>query len=173
MTIEIKQLGTEAIDSLHDLSIKTFTDTFAKDNTSENMADYLNKHLTKEKLLAEMKQPLSFFYGLYTNDILAGFIKINMGADQSEDMGNQSFEIERLYIEIDFKAKGFGSHLMKKAEEVAYQHSKSHIWLGVWEYNQPAIHFYEKNGFKMTGSSHTFTLGNDPQTDYLMEKYLD
>lgn len=45
------------------------------------------------------------------------------------------------------------------------------VWLGVWEHNTRAIAFYEKNGFKKIGE-HTFMLGEDAQTDWLMKKDL-
>jgi ribosomal protein S18 acetylase RimI-like enzyme len=45
------------------------------------------------------------------------------------------------------------------------------LWLGVWEKNEPAIRFYEKNGFKKF-SKHIFKLGNDEQTDLLLKKTL-
>lgn len=45
------------------------------------------------------------------------------------------------------------------------------IWLGVWEHNQKALRFYEKMGYEHFGE-HTFLLGDDVQTDYLMKKYI-
>jgi ribosomal protein S18 acetylase RimI-like enzyme len=45
------------------------------------------------------------------------------------------------------------------------------MWLGVWEYNPRAQRFYEKNGFRIVGS-HVFLLGEDPQTDLLMQREL-
>jgi ribosomal protein S18 acetylase RimI-like enzyme len=45
------------------------------------------------------------------------------------------------------------------------------MWLGVWEYNPRAQRFYEKNGFSVVGK-HVFQLGEDPQTDLLMQMEL-
>ena len=45
------------------------------------------------------------------------------------------------------------------------------VWLGVWEKNFRAIRFYKKYGFKKFGQ-HKFLLGNDLQTDYLLEMDL-
>ena len=41
-------------------------------------------------------------------------------------------------------------------------------WLGVWEYNKNAIEFYKHMGFKKF-SEHSFLLGDDNQTDLLLE----
>lgn len=42
------------------------------------------------------------------------------------------------------------------------------LWLGVWEHNPRAVAFYGKYGFRRVGQ-HTFVLGGDAQTDWLME----
>jgi len=44
---------------------------------------------------------------------------------------------------------------------------KDYIWLGVWEENQRAIHFYRKIGLLEYGK-HIFMLGKDKQIDILM-----
>ena len=45
------------------------------------------------------------------------------------------------------------------------------VWLGVWEENLRAISFYKKWGFREVGN-HIFTVGNDPQNDFIMELEL-
>ena len=42
------------------------------------------------------------------------------------------------------------------------------VWLGVWEKNPRAIDFDEKWGFHKVGT-HLFSVGDDPQNDYVME----
>jgi hypothetical protein len=42
------------------------------------------------------------------------------------------------------------------------------LWLGVWEKNEGAIRFYERNGFSVTGS-HPFRMGDEIQTDLIMK----
>ena len=45
------------------------------------------------------------------------------------------------------------------------------LWLGVWKQNKKAIAFYTKCGFEIFGEQ-IFTLGSDPQQDWLMKKEL-
>ena len=71
----------------------------------------------------------------------------------------------------EFQRTGFGSRLMDEAVRLAAERKKGYIWLGVWGKNERAIRFYEGKGFYRTGS-HTFTVGNDEQTDYIMRKEL-
>lgn len=45
------------------------------------------------------------------------------------------------------------------------------MWLGVYEKNINAQHFYKRHGFEGV-SEHTFQVGSDPQTDWLLLKNL-
>ena len=49
--------------------------------------------------------------------------------------------------------------------------NKQEIWLGVWEKNEKALCFYKKQGFYKIGE-HSFFMGDDEQTDYIMRKDL-
>jgi ribosomal protein S18 acetylase RimI-like enzyme len=60
---------------------------------------------------------------------------------------------------------------MDASLERAKGENRDVMWLGVWEYNPRAQRFYEKNGFRVVGS-HVFQLGEDAQTDLLMQKEL-
>ncbi len=86
-------------------------------------------------------------------------------------MDNHSLEIERIYISKRFHTQGLGSHLMKKAIDIAKEQNKEKIWLGVWEKNERAITFYQKSGFVRTGA-HSFYMGEEEQIDFIMTKTL-
>ncbi|MNO08194.1 Protease synthase and sporulation negative regulatory protein PAI 1 [compost metagenome] len=55
--------------------------------------------------------------------------------------------------------------------EIAISQSKKSIWLGVWEKNGNAMDFYKKMGFVQTGA-HSFYMGDEEQTDFIMTKAL-
>ncbi|XUD04145.1 hypothetical protein IGJ34_002114 [Enterococcus sp. AZ177] len=80
-------------------------------------------------------------------------------------------EIERIYIDSDFKRLGLGKMLYNKAIERAKELNKTAIWLGVWERNFSAMKFYRKMGFTQVGA-HSFFMGEDEQTDLIMKKNL-
>jgi diamine N-acetyltransferase len=86
-------------------------------------------------------------------------------------MGEDSLEIERIYIRSKFQKLGLGKDLMNKAIEVAVEQGKNKIWLGVWEKNENAIAFYKKSGFVPAGS-HSFYMGDEEQIDFIMIKSL-
>ncbi|WP_317907031.1 GNAT family N-acetyltransferase, partial [Bacillus subtilis] len=90
---------------------------------------------------------------------------------QTEKMGDESLEIERIYIKNEFQKHGLGKYLFNKAMEIAKELNKKKIWLGVWEKNENAIVFYKKMGFVQTGA-HSFYMGYEEQTDLIMTKTL-
>ena len=63
------------------------------------------------------------------NHELAGYLKINTGDAQSEEMGDDALEIERIYIKMSFQKHGIGKYLLNKAVEMAVERNKKKIWL--------------------------------------------
>lgn len=171
MMVEIKKVTLNDLATLKALSIKTFTDTFAKDNTPEDLKDYLDQAYTEEKLTCELQNEQSEFYFIYSKDQLAGYLKINVNDAQTEKIEEDALEIERIYIDSDFKRLGLGKRLYHKAIERAKELNKSSIWLGVWERNFAALKFYHKMGFTQVGE-HSFYMGKDEQIDLIVKKEL-
>ncbi|MBO0468094.1 GNAT family N-acetyltransferase [Enterococcus plantarum] len=169
--IEIKKISLNDLVALQTLSIKNFTDTFAKDNTPEDLKEYLDQAYTEEKLTSELQNKQSEFYFIYSDDQLAGYLKINVNDAQTETIEGDALEIERIYIDSDFKRLGLGKMLYNKAIERAKELNKTAIWLGVWERNFSAMKFYRKMGFTQVGA-HSFFMGEDEQTDLIMKKNL-
>ena len=169
MNIQIKKCTLDDLLILQKISIETFTDTFKDQNSPENMKAYLEKAFNSKQLQMELSNNSSEFYFIYFNDEHAGYLKVNSNEAQSENIMDESLEVERIYIRNKFQGKGLGKYLINKAEEIAIGKKKKHIWLGVWEKNEKAIKFYEKQGFVQTGA-HSFYSGDEEQLDYIMTK---
>ena len=67
--------------------------------------------------------------------------------------------------------RGVAHALMGAALDAARARGAKTLWLGVWERNQRAVAFYGKYGFSRVGE-HTFVLGSDAQTDWLLARPL-
>lgn len=171
MNITIKKCTIEDLELLQEISIETFRDTFKDQNSPENMKAYLDRAFNLAQLENELSNVFSEFYFVYSNKELAGYLKVNIDAAQSENMGNASLEIERIYIRKAHHKQGLGKFLINKALEIALERHKRKIWLGVWEKNVNAVAFYKKMGFVQTGS-HSFYMGDEEQTDFIMTKTL-
>ncbi|OMF15427.1 GNAT family N-acetyltransferase [Paenibacillus amylolyticus] len=171
MTIRIEICTVEQVCELQEISYETFNETFKAQNSPENMKAYLEKAFNREQLESELSVTDSQFLFIYVNHKLAGYMKVNINDAQSEKMGMESLEIERVYIKKEFQKHGLGKVLLHKAIEMATEHQKRNIWLGVWEKNENAIAFYEKMGFVQTGA-HVFVMGDEEQIDFIMTKTI-
>ena len=171
MTIKIKKCTLEDLHTLQEISFETFNDTFKHQNSPENMHDYLERAFNLKQLEKELSNISSEFFFVYFNNEVAGYLKVNTNDAQSEEMGEESLEIERIYINNKFQKHGLGKYLLNKAMEIAMERNKKKIWLGVWEKNENAIAFYRKMGFVQTGA-HSFYMGDEEQIDFIMTKTL-
>lgn len=169
--MEIKQCNLDDLQTLQEISIETFSDTFKDQNSPETMKAYLERAFTLEQLERELTNTNSQFYFVYLNNEVAGYLKVNTADAQSEKMGIESMEVERVYIRTSFQKHGLGKLLLNKAIDLAFEQNKKKIWLGVWEKNENAIAFYEKMGFIQTGT-HSFYMGDEEQIDLIMTKTL-
>ncbi|MGZ9819741.1 GNAT family N-acetyltransferase [Peribacillus simplex] len=171
MTENIKKCTLEDSRKLQEISYETFNETFKHQNSPENMNAYLEKAFNLKQLEKELSNISSQFFFVYFDNEVAGYLKVNTNDAQSEEMGAESLEIERIYIKKKFQKHGLGKNLLNIAMEIAMERNKKKIWLGVWEKNENAISFYKKLGFVQTGA-HSFYMGDEEQMDFIMTKTL-
>lgn len=160
------------IEELRELSVRTFTETFAPMNTPEDMEEYVRSSFAREKFRRELSDSNTEFFFLYCGGKPAGYLKLNEAPSQTDVNDEGSLEIERIYVLSEFQGTGLGAQLMEKAVSTARERGKKYIWLGVWEKNEKAIRFYKKHGFYKI-SEHTFVIGTDRQTDHIMRLDID
>ena len=90
------------------------------------------------------------------NELIKVVKYLSLSQDPTREtlLGPDCFELE---VEGDLGGDGAGGDVV--------------LWLGVWEFNYRAVDFYKQWGFALCGS-HPFLLGDDLQTDILMELKL-
>lgn len=144
------------------------------------MARFLRDGYATEKLLREIANPDSRFFFLVASGRgtdgterpeVAGYLKVNVGAAQTESVKPNALEVERIYLRRSFQHRGMGRTLIAYAEQIARQEKRDWMWLGVYEHNLVAQRFYARDGFVRVGQ-HVFQVGDDSQTDFLLAKQL-
>ncbi|MDR3713879.1 MAG: GNAT family N-acetyltransferase [Puia sp.] len=169
--VEILLAGVSEAGLIADISRRTFRDSFAAQNTKEDMDLFLEKQFSRPKLMAEVGAPGNIFLLAYRDERPAGYACMREGGHPSAPGNHRSVEIARIYAEQWAIGKGVGNALMSRCLEIAHEKAKTAVWLGVWEQNPRAIAFYSRWGFEKFGE-HIFVVGEDPQTDWLMRKLL-
>lgn len=170
--IAIVRAQDEDIPALSKLCVDTFRETFSHDNTEDELRTFFNTAYSHETLLGELHDSESQTYLAYVNDALAGYLKVNWGAAQTEHELDNAFEVQRIYVLKAYQGVGVGKALFDKAMRIAESGDFDWVWLGVWEQNYKAQIFYGSYGFEKF-SEHQFVVTPDKtDTDWLLKKSL-
>ncbi|GAA4925683.1 GNAT family N-acetyltransferase [Mucilaginibacter defluvii] len=169
--ITITRANPNDVYTLQQIGRQTFAETFTNSNSKKTIALYLDESFAVDKLTREISNEDSQFYFASHKSEVIGYLKLNTGNAQTEPEDISALEIERIYVLAAYHGKKVGQLLYNKAMQVADELKCNYVWLGVWEKNSRAIHFYEKNGF-VPFNKHIFRLGGEEQTDIMMKKAL-
>ena len=171
LPIQIRHATSDDARMLSELGARTFYDTFAKDNTPENIAAYLKASFSPEIQFHELSESDNIFLIAEADTKPIGYVQLILNSKEESLHGTRFLEIRRIYAVQDQIGKGVGKMLMLVSIQEAKQRGCDSIWLGVWEKNPRAIDFYKKWGFQEVGT-YTFHVGDDPQRDFIMELTL-
>jgi ribosomal protein S18 acetylase RimI-like enzyme len=167
--VTIRRANTDDAGLLAELGARTFSETFAADNSPEDMAAYLASSFNLAQQTTELADTASTFFIAEVGGVAAGYAMLHAGESAEGIEGAKPVELVRLYVSREWYGRGVGEALMRACVDEARQAGHETIWLGVWERNGRAQAFYRKWNFRAVGE-HVFQLGTDAQTDILMER---
>src|SRR5947209_6586904 len=96
MNLTVRYATTDDAALIADLSRQTFYDTFAADNTKEDMDKFLSEQFTRSALLMEPGMREHTFLLAYDGEEPAGYAKLRDGKKPFV-LSQPSIEIARLY----------------------------------------------------------------------------
>ncbi|OCN05182.1 hypothetical protein A4S06_02020 [Erysipelotrichaceae bacterium MTC7] len=169
--VEIKEVKVEQVSFLRELAITTLYETFYTEEKAKNLKDYVHEAYDIDVLVDSLQDEYSHTFFIYCKQEIAGYLKVNVHTSQSEPMGDDGFEIQRIYILKKFKGLGLERILMDVSISLAKFYKKSFVWLGVWEHNYAAQAFYKTFGFDKV-SEHDFAMGDLVETDWILKKEI-
>jgi ribosomal protein S18 acetylase RimI-like enzyme len=169
LDVLIRRATLDDASLLAELGARTFYETFAKDNTPEDMEAYLASSFNVSLQTEELTDPESMFLIAEVGGAAAGYTKLHSGEPLEEIEDAKAVELVRLYVSREWLGRGVGEALMRACLDEARRAGHETIWLGVWEKNARAQAFYRKWNFREVGE-HPFPLGTDIQRDILMER---
>jgi diamine N-acetyltransferase len=168
----IRRCGLEDAALLSELGARTFAETFAADNTPEDMAAYVATSFNLERQRAELADPASTILIATVDGAPAGYAHLLVSEPADGVVGPHPVELMRLYVSREWHGRRVGEALLRASLETAKQAGHETLWLGVWERNGRAQAFYRKWGFREVGE-HDFQLGTDLQRDVVMERSVE
>ena len=153
---------------LAEFGARTFYESFAADNTPEDMRRHLESAWSPDKQLAELRNPdIVTLVAADDAGNWLGFAQMRAGKISEGVPAKGSIELWRFYVDKPWHGRGVAGFLMTAAKQRARQRGAECLWLGVWERNERAKTFYARHGFTKVGSQ-VFVVGSDPQTDHVM-----
>jgi ribosomal protein S18 acetylase RimI-like enzyme len=167
--VTIRRANLDDAGLLAELGARTFSETFAADNSPEDMAGYLASSFNLAQQTAQLTDTASTFFIAEVGGVAAGYAMLHAGESAEGIEGAKPVELVRLYVSREWLGRGVGEALMSACVDEAQQAGHETMWLGVWERNGRAQAFYRKWNFRAVGK-HVFQLGADAQTDILMER---
>lgn len=169
--VTIRRAKREDAGLLSELGARTFAETFAKDNTPEDIAAYIATSFNLAQQTAELADPSSTLLIAEVDGVAAGYAQLRTGEPDPAVDDLTAVELVRLYASGEWLGRGVGQALMQACINEAQRHGHKTIWLGVWERNERAQAFYLKWKFQTVGE-HVFQLGSDPQRDIVMQRAI-
>ncbi len=155
---------------------EVFLATFGPGTTPPSDPDDLESYVTGAFGVlaqeAELADPACAYLLAESGDTLVGFALIRAGIADAVVTGPEPVEVQRFYVDHRWHGREVAPQLMARCIDMARTRGGRTLWLGVWEFNPRAIRFYSKQGFTDVGS-HPFLLGNDLQTDRVMQRSLE
>ena len=103
---------------------------------------------------------------------MAGYLKVNWGGAQTDRKLDNAFEVQRIYVLKEYHGQGVGKALFEKALRIAESGDFDWAWLGVWEKNHKAQHFYKHYGFEKFGEHQFVVTPEKVDIDWLLKKSL-
>jgi GNAT superfamily N-acetyltransferase len=170
--ITVRRATLDDANLLSQLGALTFQETFAGDNTPDDMAAYLASNFNLAQQTLELADHASTFLIVEVDGVAAGYAKLHAGEPAEGIEGTEPIELVRIYVSRNWLGSGVGGALMGACLDEARRAGYKSIWLGVWERNVRAQAFYRKWNFRAVGE-HVFQLGSDAQTDILMERTIN
>ena len=163
----IRRATTSDAAALAELAARTFAETFAADNSAEDIDAHLRTAYGVAQQSAELADPDVLSLLACRNQVLVGFAQVRRKPAPPCVVEERAIELHRFYLTRSAHGTGVAAPLMLAAREAARELGGRHLWLGVWERNPRAIAFYLKAGFVQVGS-HVFMVGGDRQTDWVL-----
>lgn len=155
---------------LAELGASTFYETYADQNSEEDMRSYIAKTYSLTAIENNLAESAVSYFVAYVNEKDLGYVKLQE-VEAIDGLNGKTIELEKIYVRKEAQGSQVAKMLMDTA--IAYGKSKGNkfLYLGVWQENYRALAFYKKIGFEQFGTRQ-FQLGERICDDFLLKLEL-
>ncbi|KPD13450.1 GNAT family N-acetyltransferase [Phaeobacter sp. 11ANDIMAR09] len=156
--ITLRPARPEDASSLAALSIEVWLGTYLRRGINGFFADYVFAELTPQRMAEQLDRDTERFIVSQNAEGIDGFIRLTQGPKPPKGKGS-ALEISTLYVQPRHHGRGLGRALLQAGLAHANALGARHPWLTTNIENTPAIAFYQRQGFAITGRTH-FQIGD-------------
>ncbi|MBY5441628.1 GNAT family N-acetyltransferase [Rhizobium leguminosarum] len=153
--------------ALSNFAARLFRATYSSNTAAADLDAYIYKNFNRERQEAEIVDLSAAVFLATIDDLIIGFAQVVVGSTES-----RSALLNRICIDAEWRGSGLANDLLDTVVSESAQRGVTRLELTVFERNARAIAFYKRAGFAATGST-TFAVGDDLQTDVVMEMDLE
>ncbi|WP_163710031.1 GNAT family N-acetyltransferase [Mycobacterium timonense] len=162
-TVHVTAANTADAAELAGLAAQTFPLACPPTAASENIAAFVETHLSPERFAQYLADPHRAILTAARDGRIIGYAMLVRDSDAAE--------LSKIYVLPEYHGGGVSAALMEAALATADGWGARRVWLGVNQANERAQRFYAKSGFRISGTR-TFQLGAGLEHDYVMVREL-
>lgn len=170
--LHIRIADREDVPVLAAMGKSTFWDTYSSYHSDQNFVDYTESAFTPEVIAREMEEEDCTFFLVEDRQIPVAYMKLRRGRNpECLPPDVSKLEIQRLYVLREWQGKQIGGQLIRHALDTALSEQRKIVWLTAWPQNEPAIRFYQRQGFAVSGTI-GFVMKDLVEQDYVMSVFV-
>jgi ribosomal protein S18 acetylase RimI-like enzyme len=158
--IEIRRATINDSVKLGRIALPSFIDSHGHSASKQEIDAYVSEHINPTAFERDLAIKENLYFLMYYESKLVGYSKIILNSPNEGISSKNVTKMERLYLLKEFYGKGLAQELMNFNCERSVENKQSGMWLYVWTENYRATRFYQKMGFKISGS-YDFKISNN------------
>lgn len=149
--MKIRRAAVKDAFILSALAGATNYETYFETDEPEDLARYIADYFNPQAMKAELEDERSTFFLAEIDARFVGYAKLLAGEAVECVKGENTIELQRIYVLEKMIRRGVGKILLEKCLEEARSRGFESLWLKVFDLNARAIEFYRRRNFEHVG----------------------
>lgn len=113
---------------------------------------YVQEMYHEQAVLQDLADETARYWVVVWQGTPAGILRLKMHQESPDHPGRPALKLHRIYLHPRTHGHGIGRELLAFTVAQARELNKEYIWLEAMDTQQDALGFYEKMGFRTTGT---------------------
>jgi diamine N-acetyltransferase len=168
----VRALALADADALSAFAERLFRETYTDAYDPADIDDYVSQAFSPRQQAIELAEQGGRVLVIEdSQNGLLGFAHLRQTTPPAALAGRSAVEISRFYVDRPWHGRGIARVLMSACVAEARSRGSDALWLQVYQSNDRAIAFYEKSGFRKSGTA-IFRLGRRVDDDWVMVRLV-